>query len=507
MSTMTARLLIGALLLGCCLSACGDDPVTPGPRPSDTESDEGEDSTGSKGDEDDDGTDVDDGDAAAKPGSIDAGKSPGKSDAASADAGKGLDAGRADSGGGDTPSDAAVPTPTTDAGAGPSTSDAGIDAGAPDAGAPVVDAGRVVDASGPTLPPLPTDGTPLSAPERTWTYIEFPDTKCRDGSPAGISLSLSKSSKKVLLYLEGGGACFDANTCNLASSANVEGSNLTALFAPGTGANINSARRALTEGIFDRTKTQNPIRDWNIVYVPYCTGDTHAGTRESPVDVPGALAPRNQWFVGQLNIRKFLNRIVPTFPDAEDVLLAGVSAGGYGTLSNLVLVQRAFPNVKVKHVNDSGAPLTTAASPECLQQKFRELWRIDLSACGSSCPKQNDYTQDNALFLAKFFSDRPAGFIDTTEDDTITRFLGTGVDECRGAFPTDTLPAATYRREILAYADKLKAFPNYGAFTPNGTKHTFLRTADFYTVSAGGVSLVDWFTKIVSGQAPGQARD
>jgi hypothetical protein len=503
---MTARLLIGALLLGCCLSACGGDPVTPSAKPGDTESDDGEDKTGSKGD-DDDSADTDDAD---KPGSIDAGKTPGKSDAASADAGKGLDAGRTDSGGG-APSDAAAPTLAADAGGGSTTSDAGagIDAGTvvPDAGAPGVDAGRVVDASGPTLPPLLTDGTPLTAPERTWTYIEFPDTKCRDGSPAGISVSLSKTSKKVLMYLEGGGACFDANTCNLASSANVEGSNLTALFAPGTGANINSARKALTEGIFDRTKTQNPIRDWNIVYVPYCTGDTHAGTRESPVDVPGTLAPRNQWFVGQLNIRKFLNRIVPTFPDAEDVLLAGVSAGGYGTLSNLVLVQRAFPNVKVKHVNDSGAPLTTAASPECLQQKFRELWRVDLSACGSSCPKQNDYTQDNALFLAKFFSDRPAGFIDTTEDEVISSFLGTGLNRCMTQFGTASVPAETYSREILAYADKLKAFPNYGAFTPTGTKHTFLRTADFYTVTAGGVRLVDWFTKIVNGQAPGQARD
>jgi len=491
--------------LSCVVAGCGEDVVPPTPdRGDDSASDEDSDTTGSKDDEEADG-----GDGEGE--GIDGGTKPsgGKPDAAT-DASRLLDAGRIDATSGDVPT---VPTtPKDDAGSEPGPSDVpdaggGLDAGsAPDASTQV-DASALPDASGPTLPPLPTDGKPLTAPERTWTYIEFPDTKCRDGSPAGLSVSLSKTSKKVLMYLEGGGACFDANTCNLASSANVDGTNLSAISEPGTGANINSAKRALTEGIFDRSNGENPIRDWNIVYVPYCTGDTHAGTRESAVDVPGTLAPRNQWFVGQLNIRKFLNRIVPTFPDAEDVLLAGVSAGGYGTLSNLTLVQRAFPNVKVKHVNDSGAPLTKEASPECLQQKFRELWRIDLSACGSACPKQNEYTQDNALFLAKFFSDRPAGFIDTTEDETISLFLGTGTNNCTGNFPTSRLPAATYRREILAYADKLKAFPNYGSFNPAGTKHTFLRTSDFYTITAGGVRLVDWFTKIVNGEAPGQARD
>jgi hypothetical protein len=85
--------------------------------------------------------------------------------------------------------------------------------------------------------------------------------------------------------------------------------------------------------------------------------------------------------------------------------------------------------------------------------------------------------------------------------------LGAGLNNCTTAFPSEALPAATYRREILAYADKLKAFPNYGSFNPGGTKHTFLRTSDFYTITAGGVRLVDWFTKIVNGEAPGQARD
>jgi Pectinacetylesterase len=497
---MRARLLISWLVFSSGLFACGEEVPNPDLSPGDEQPDP--DGTGSKDDDDDDETTK-----------LDAGKRP----AGKADASKPLEAGSSDA----AAVDSGAPrvdggAPRADAGQASGGSDAsvGADGGADGGAAPdaALDAGSAgdasvaADASGPVLPPFPTDGEPLSAPARKWTYIEFPDTKCRDGSPAGLSVSLNASSKNLLLYLEGGGGCFDANTCNLASSANVDGTNLN-LSAPGTGANINSARTALTEGIFDRANPENPIRDWNIVYVPYCTGDTHAGNQEVAVDVPGLLAPRRQWFVGQSNIKKFLNRIVPTFPDVEDVLLAGVSAGGYGTLSNLYLVQRAFPNVKVKHVNDSGAPLSKEASPECLQKKFRELWKVDLSPCGSACPNPNDYTQDNALWVAKFFADRPGGFIDTTEDGIISLFLGTGLNNCTGTFGVSQVPAATYRKEILAYADKLKPFANYGAFTPSGTNHTYLRTANFYTATAGGVRLVDWFTKIIRGEAPGQARD
>jgi hypothetical protein len=44
------------------------------------------------------------------------------------------------------------------------------------------------------------------------------------------------------------------------------------------------------------TLTRNPLRDWNIVYVPYCTGDAQAGTKTTPTDVPNG--PRGQYFVG-----------------------------------------------------------------------------------------------------------------------------------------------------------------------------------------------------------------
>src|SRR6185312_8681365 len=63
------------------------------------------------------------------------------------------------------------------------------------------------------LPPFVATGTAITAPEGTWTWVPFPDTSCRDGSSAGIAVSLKSASSKLVIFVQGGGACFDAVTC------------------------------------------------------------------------------------------------------------------------------------------------------------------------------------------------------------------------------------------------------------------------------------------------------
>jgi hypothetical protein len=347
------------------------------------------------------------------------------------------------------------------------------------------------DARDASLPPLETSGPPLETANGAWTYIDFPDTICRDGSRAGISLSKRAPSTKLMIYLEGGIYCIDGLTCSF-NPANVD----DLLF--------NSAKSAPTAGIFDRANPANPVRDWNIVYVPYCSGDGHGGTKSGKTDVPGG--PMAQYFSGQLNLEKFLGRVAPTFRDATDVLLTGLSAGGFGVLQNLVLVQRAFPWLKVRYVNDSGPPLSQTVAPACMQQRMRTLWGYDrgsLAACGASCPDHDDYIQDNSLFLARTFADRPAGFIDSQDDEPMRMFFGIGLRDCSGSLLFDSVPVETYRADVLAYRDKLRAFPLYGTFIPAGTQHTFLNTSAFYSQTAGGTKLVDWFAKIAGGEAAG----
>lgn len=354
-----------------------------------------------------------------------------------------------------------------------------------DGGAPV---------STPPDPPFPAPGAPITARDGAWTYVEFPDTKCRDGSPAGVSVRLRSASKKLLIYLEGGVYCFDALTCAI-NPANVN----ETLF--------NSAKTAPSVGIFDQDNRENPARDWNLVYVPYCTGDAMGGTRNTPTDVPGG--PAKQWFVGHLNVHKFLSRIVPTFSTASDVVLTGMSAGGSSVLMNVLLVQRAFPWLKVRYINDSSLPpVSKALFPECLQKKLRTLWGLDeslLAACGASCPNRDAYWQDYSLFLAKVLDDRPAGFIDAIEDSMMRSVLGVGERGCTGSLLFDSAEAAPFRAELLSYRDKLAVYPRFSTFYPQGTQHTWLKDDSFYEGEAGKVRLVDWFAKILNGEVPGHA--
>src|SRR5687768_494846 len=53
-------------------------------------------------------------------------------------------------------------------------------------------------------------GDPIVAPPLTWTYVEIPGTECIDGTPSGFSVNLNPDSPNVVIYLEGGGACFNS---------------------------------------------------------------------------------------------------------------------------------------------------------------------------------------------------------------------------------------------------------------------------------------------------------
>ena len=89
------------------------------------------------------------------------------------------------------------------------------------------------------------------------------------------------------------------------------------------------------------------------MYVPYCTGDVHAGNRKDAT-VSGVTG--KQQFVGYVNVANDLKRIVPSFPGLTKVLLTGVSAGGFGAASNYVQMAKAFGSVPVYELDDSGPP-------------------------------------------------------------------------------------------------------------------------------------------------------
>jgi hypothetical protein len=344
--------------------------------------------------------------------------------------------------------------------------------------------------------PLDAEGPPLMGAKGVWTYTEFPDTQCRDGSPAGVAVNLG-TSQELMIYLEGGGWCADEQTCAINPSKASDQIDLLGLtYASG--------------GVFDREDSRNPVRDWNFVYVPYCTGDLFSGANPNG-DVPG-VGP--QKFMGRPNMGSFLRRIVTTFSQADNVLLTGSSAGGMGAFLNAPLVQHAFANRKIKMIADSGPLLSKALNPECLQEKQRVLWKLDdtiLVDCGAACPNKNDYALDFALFVASALRDRPSGLIESTGDWMIRAIFSTGNGDCTGTFDLldPGISSVALRSELLSFREKVTPFENFATFMPDDEAHTWLWiavpgfTGDFYEGSAGGMKLVDWFGRILAGESPG----
>jgi len=356
-------------------------------------------------------------------------------------------------------------------------------------------------AQAPDVPNLPnTDaGAVTGLPAQTWKWVPFDQAQCRDGTPTGIAINANPASDKLVIFLQGGGACFNQTTCNFMSTRTYGVSNYNQQFgADGT---------MTAPGILDRTNTANPVKDWNYVYVPYCTGDVFAGNAKD-VMVPGV---GTQQFVGYANMHLFLQRIVPTFSSVKQVLLTGVSAGGFGAAANLYQTSKAFGSVPVYELDDSGPSFDAPDIASCLLDTTRQLWGIEntlLAECGSSCPPdRGNYQSQYAHFVRKAYPNVPDGLIDTVADGVITLFFGFGANNCAPVSVPTGLTQAQYTAGLDHFRAEFASDPKVGSFIFGddaacncATQHTSLGGATFYTVtSTTGVKLVDWVTALVNG--------
>lgn len=343
-------------------------------------------------------------------------------------------------------------------------------------------------------PYVPIDGgnaVITQANPETWTWVPFPDAKCRDGSTTGIGVNFNPMSTKLVIYLEGGGACFNDLTCS-ENPSSFGAADLPGRFPAGDGGVPESGN-----GILDRNAA-NPVGDWNFVYVPYCTGDIHAGNNPAGV-IPGLSG--TQAFVGYANVDLYLQRLVPTFSSATQVLLTGVSGGGFGAAANYVHVQRAFGSIPVDLIDDSGPPMENPYLTTCLQTENRKVWNLDPTVgadCGGDCNDPASFFLDYAKHAAKTYPQRQLGLMESTDDGTITEFFGFGANDCAVVIPQQ-LSAATFTAGLDDIRTQLAAETNVGSFFFTGTTHTSLGDPSYYTRTAGTTLLTTWVGALVGG--------
>ena len=317
-----------------------------------------------------------------------------------------------------------------------------------------------------TLPP-----GPIVAPQGQWTWVDFPDSSCDDGSPTGIGVNLA-SSPNVLVFLNGGGACWDYQTCFVLN---------TAVHGPFGKTQFDASQGTVTGSILDRNLAGNPFADWNLVYVPYCTGDVHAG--DNVIVYQSGGISRTVHHVGHANVVAYLRRLVPTFPTVGKLVVSGSSAGGFGALSDYADFRDHWPTAKVYLLDDSGPPLESSAYSSALRDAWTSSWRLDKLVdpiCGAPCLA--DFSQAIPALVQRYPNDRLA--LLESEQDGVVRFFY-------------SLDGPGFQAALLAMAtDRIDPHPTFHYFFIPGASHTMLGNPSGFSQNSTG--LLTWITQLVT---------
>jgi hypothetical protein len=217
---------------------------------------------------------------------------------------------------------------------------------------------------------------------RTWQTIQLaPETGavCGNGSPYKFFVNRVPSTSNTVVYFEGGGACWDYDRCSR-SARNRDGIPDDYMRLLNPAASLVSPFVVRLHPL-DRVKTQ----DWNMVYVPYCTGDVHFGDTVAVYEDPDGQADPLIWHHnGFRNVRAVMAWLRENLPRSGQMLSTGCSAGGVGSLTSYHPLRRDLGATRGFLINDSGPifPAPIGADPAeypsiLLHARTREAWGLD----------------------------------------------------------------------------------------------------------------------------------
>lgn len=352
--------------------------------------------------------------------------------------------------------------------------------------------------------PLPTDGWPIPAPTEYSFFIQ-------KGSP-----------EKILIAFDGGGACWDAATC-IASPLFPQAFGGRATYSPMVDETVEGL--AASGGVLDDGNVKNPFQNYTKVFVPYCSGDIHWGSRDTTyvLNLPTGPLP---WEIRHRGTDNFLavldwlkkngrDRYDLDFSDVSDVTVTGASAGGYGAdLAFAYVVEMFDENTRLNLVSDSAIGVIDTQDP-AQQLSFysdaiydpdapgSESWGVeanlppwvpglDSSLLYAAASSPNSLVPSFFAALGNYKPEAKLASITPNLDLVQIQFYGI----MKGVF--DDVTAGEWYFTMAALTSQTAALPNYRFFIEDGTFHTSIFSDDqFYQSGANGVSVADWILAMI----------
>jgi hypothetical protein len=305
-----------------------------------------------------------------------------------------------------------------------------------------------------------------------FSFVPVAAMSCADGSATGVGYE--PGGDEVLVFLDGGGACWAPGQCDPDS------------VRPFGAADLAAAEQSRLPGtILDPSLPGNPFAGFTVVYVPYCTGDVHAGDRDR---FDGTTTWHHH---GLRNVEAALDWLGTSLPPPTRVVLAGSSAGGFGALIAHRLLRARWPEssgVGVAVVDDSGPTFVGSTIPDALRGAWWDAWNL-ASTVSPSCPECRD---DLSALFAHASAEHPAdrlALLSTTADDTMRMFFG-------------AMTGLEFGDALGVLAAKLDGLPagNAHTFRVTGTDHALLASPASY--AAQGTALLDWLLPLATGEGP-----
>jgi len=320
---------------------------------------------------------------------------------------------------------------------------------------------------------------PVSQAADPWRTIEAAaPAQCSDGSPYRFHL-LQGDPARLFVFLNGGGACWDAATCD------PEGRPTYRVHAgPGSG---NDPRRY--GGAFDLDNDANPFRDWSQVFVSYCSGDVHLGDRRSEYEREDGttFAVEHR---GRRNTDAALDAISETFKPRR-IVIAGGSAGAIASPVYAAVLAQRFPDAEVIQFGGGGAGYRIAP-PAKLWERWNTL---------PSLPGVRDASAHTPEALSFVDLYRLAA----QAQPTLTfHTLDHAYDAVQEQFMSLLGNPAELLLGLNANLKELRDdIPKLRSYVAPGEFHTILRYDEFYDLESDGLPAVDWIREISAGDDPG----
>lgn len=322
--------------------------------------------------------------------------------------------------------------------------------------------------------------------DSVWNTIETGGkTICADGSDYYF-LVRKGAPDKVIIYFQGGGACWDSYTC----------SNPIDTIEPNFYLKSISPNMKSNQGIFDASNPENPFQDWTIVAIPYCTGDVHLGNIDQQYPLPSGDS-MTIYHRGMTNTNAVFDWMKAQKIDPAKIFLSGTSAGGYASIAYVDDVYQKFENAKIYQLTDCSVLVTENATA------MADPWNATPLLEHGLGPNKDLINATYQALGSTFNDDRVIYSQINSMYDEVMFFYYMVMQNIEEPSREDVAKFASSRIASIAETDaKIKNHFVFSTdFNPNDrgmTPHTFISSDRFYTAEEDGIPLIDWVRALVT---------